>query len=73
MRLLFPSVTKQQQMNLDAWPKVLEEELKDPIQYFLSHAMQCPKARLLLMNGLCLTYVPTKLKLTESASMWVAT
>jgi hypothetical protein len=60
-------------MNLDAWPKVLEEELKDPTPYFLSHAMQRPKARLLLMEGLWWTYVPTKLKLTEYASLWVVT
>jgi hypothetical protein len=52
MRLLLPSGTKQQQMNLYAWPKVLEEELKDPTQYVLSHAIQCPKERLFLMDGL---------------------
>jgi hypothetical protein len=40
---------------------------------FLSHANQCPKERFLLMDGLWCTSVPTKLKLTESASLWVAT
>jgi hypothetical protein len=60
-------------MSLNTWPKVLEEELKDPTQYLLYHAKQCPKARLLLMEDLWWTYVPTKLKLTESASLWVAT
>jgi hypothetical protein len=52
---------------------VLEEELEDPTQSFLSHAKQCPKARLLLMDDFWWKYVPTKLKLTESASLWVAT
>jgi hypothetical protein len=55
-------------MSLDAWPKALEEELKDRTQSFLFHAKQCPQEKLLLMDGLWWTHVPTKLKLTESAS-----
>jgi hypothetical protein len=64
MRLLFPSEKKQQQMSLDAWPKVLGEELKDPTQCVLSHAKQFPKEILLLMDGLWWTSVLIKLNLT---------
>jgi hypothetical protein len=39
---------------------------------FLSHVKQCPKEKLLLMDGLWWTSVPIKLKLTESTSLWVA-
>jgi hypothetical protein len=38
--------TKQQQTSLDAWPKVLGGELKDPTQSSLSHAKQYPKRKL---------------------------
>jgi hypothetical protein len=67
------SGTKQQKMSLDVWPKVLGEELKDPTQYVLSHAKQYPKEKLLLMDILWWTSIPTKLRLTESTSLWVAT
>jgi hypothetical protein len=53
--------------------KLLAEELKDTTQYFLFHVKQCPKDKLLTMDGLWWASVATKLKLTESASLWVAT
>jgi hypothetical protein len=34
LRILFPSGTKQQQMNVDDWPKVLEGEFKEPTHSF---------------------------------------
>jgi hypothetical protein len=40
---------------------------------FLSHAKQCPKEKMLLMDGLWWKSVPKKLKLTDSASLWVET
>jgi hypothetical protein len=73
MKLLFLSGTKQQQMSSDGWPKVLGEELKDRTQYFLSRVKQCPKEKLLLMESLWWTSIPTKLKLTDTSSLWVAT
>jgi hypothetical protein len=41
----FPPETKQQQMNLDDWHKLLEARLKFPTQSFLSQVSQCPKER----------------------------
>jgi hypothetical protein len=69
----FPIWNKAAANEFDAWPKVLGEELKDPTQYFLSHSKKCPKERLLLMDVLWWTSIPTKLRISESASLWVAT
>jgi hypothetical protein len=64
-------------MNLDGWPKVLAEVLKVPTQSSLSLVIQCPKEKvnekLPLMDILWYISVQTKLKHTESASLWVAT
>jgi hypothetical protein len=40
---------------------------------FFIPSQAVPKEKMLLMDGLWWTYVPTKLKLAESTSLWVAT
>jgi hypothetical protein len=47
-----PSVTNQQQINMDAYPKVLGGGLKDATQFSLYHAKQYQKERLSLMEFL---------------------
>jgi hypothetical protein len=73
MKLHSHSGTKQQQTNLDAWPKALGGKLKDPTQFSLYHTKQYQKSKLSLMAALWWTSIPTNLKLTVSASLWVAT
>jgi hypothetical protein len=47
-------------MSLDAWPKVLGEELKDPTQYVLSHAKQCPKEKHVIYGRFAVDICPNK-------------